>query len=165
MAELCRQRNEMVNASYALGQMSLDSFAQVQADKVRHNRQVGSLRDASDFEASAVALTRKLLGDEDAEKLQDALKEKAICTADHHGSLYCSQFLQSDLLFALIMEKLGKRNPYVRFWRQDRLSLKTQPIRVDSARMPPEKTSSFCRCFRQNTAFSLPPMRHLYHLK
>lgn len=113
MAELCRQRNEMVNASYALGQMSLDSFAQVQADKVRHNRQVGSLRDASDFEASAVALTRKLLGDEDAEKLQDALKEKAICTADHHGSLYCSQFLQSDLLFALIMEKLGKRNPYV----------------------------------------------------
>lgn len=113
MAELCRQRNEMVNASYALGQMSLDTFAQVQADKVSHNRKLGSLRDASDYEASAVALTRRLLSDEDAEKIQDALKEKVICTADHHGSLYCSQFLQSDLLFALIMEKLGKRNPCV----------------------------------------------------
>ena len=113
MAELCRQRNGMVMASYALGQISMDTFAQLQAQKVLHNRQTGSLKDAADFEDAAEAYARKLLGDAEAAKLREALKEKAICTADHHGSLYCSQFLQSDLLFALIMEKLGTRNPYV----------------------------------------------------
>ena len=113
MAMLCRQRNETVMASYAYGQMDLDTFAQIQAQKVRHNIQTGSLRDASDAEASAAALTRELLGEEDAARLCEALKMKAVCTADHHGSLYCSQFLQGDFLFALIMEKLGSRNPYV----------------------------------------------------
>ena len=53
MAELCRQRNDTVMASYAFGGMSLDFFAEVQAQKVKHNRQVGSLRDSKDFEEAA----------------------------------------------------------------------------------------------------------------
>ena len=113
LAELCRQRNETVMASYAFGHMSLDSYAEVQAQKVKHNRKIGSLRDLNDFEESAEALTRKLLGEEDAAAIRDVLKEKVISTADHHGSLYCSQFLQGNFLLALILEKLGRRNPYV----------------------------------------------------
>lgn len=113
MAQLCRERNETVMASYAFGQMDLDAFASLQAEKVRHNTRIGSLRDCADAEASAKALAGRLLGEEDAARLGEALKKKVICTADHHGSLYCSQFLQGDLLFALILEKLGSRNPYV----------------------------------------------------
>ena len=113
MAELCRQRNEMVMAGYALGQMSLDVFAEIQALKVKHNKAAGALRDSEDFEEAAAAYAKQLLGEAEAQKLKQALKEKVICTADHHGSLYCSQFLQSDLLFALIMEKLGERDLYV----------------------------------------------------
>ena len=113
MAELCRQRNDTVMASYAFGKMSLDFFAEVQAQKVKHNRQIGSLRDSNDFEEAAEALTCKLLGEEDAAGIRDVLKEKVIGTADHHGSLYCSQFLQGNILLALILEKLGNRNNYV----------------------------------------------------
>ena len=113
MAQLCGQRCETVMASYASGQMDLDTFAGMQARKVQHNRQVGSLRDPSDAEASAAALTRRLLGEKEAGGLLEALKQKAICTADHLGSLYCSQFMQGDFLFALIMEKLGGPVPCV----------------------------------------------------
>ena len=113
MAQLCRQRCETVMDSYASGQMDLDTFAGMQARKVQHNRQVGSLRDPSDAEASAAALTRRLLGEKEAGGLLEALKQKAICTADHLGSLYCSQFMQGDFLFALIMEKLGGPVPCV----------------------------------------------------
>ena len=113
MAELCRERNGTVMASYAFGPMNLDSFAEVQAQKVKHNRQIGSLRDPEDFIESAAALTCRLLGEEDAARIRDVLNENVICTADHHGSLYCSQFLQGDILFALILEKLGRQNPVV----------------------------------------------------
>ena len=113
MAELCRERNGTVMASYAFGPMNLDSFAEVQAQKVKHNRQIGSLRDPEDFIESAAALTCRLLGEEDAARIRDVLNENVICTADHHGSLYCSQFLQGDILFALILEKLGRQSPVV----------------------------------------------------
>ena len=113
MAWLCRQRSETVMASYAFGQMDLDAFVGLQAQKVRHNTKVGSLRNASDYETSVKALARKLLGEEVSSGLEETLKMKVICTADHLGSLYCSQFLQGDLLFALVLEKLGIRNPYV----------------------------------------------------
>ena len=63
MAELCRQRNDTVMASYAFGKMSLDFFAEVQAQKVKHNRQIGSLRDSNDFEEAAEAFIEELLSE------------------------------------------------------------------------------------------------------
>ena len=113
MASLCRQRCETVMAAYAYGDMNLDTFVTLQAQKVKNNMQNGSMRDSADFVDSAVSVAEKLLGKEEAAKLRESLKMKVICTADHHGSLYCSQFLQGDLLFALILEKLGERDLYV----------------------------------------------------
>ena len=113
MAQLCRQRNETVLASDSFGEMDLDSFAMLQAQKVKKNRKTGALRSGEDAEKSAVSIARQLLGEAAASRLEDALKKKVICSADHLGSLYCSQFFQGDLLFALILEKLGERNPAV----------------------------------------------------
>ena len=113
MAQLCRQRCETVMASYAFGQLDLDRFAEIQAKKVRHNTEAGCLRDPSDAVKAAVDLTEGILGKADGDRLREALKMKVICTADHHGSLYCSQFLQGNVLFALMMEKLGSRNMHV----------------------------------------------------
>ena len=113
MAQLCRRRNAVVKNCSDFGRMDLDAFAMEQALKVRHNRKVGSLRDMADYEASVKRLARELLGEADASNLGESLKEKVICSADHHGSLYCSQFFQGDLLFARILEKLGRWNPYV----------------------------------------------------
>ena len=113
MAQLCRQRNETVLASYAFGRMDLDAFSLLQARKVKYNLQIGSLRDSTDAEESAAALARKLLGEAEAFALREAMKKKVICSADHHGSLYCSQFFQGDILFALILEKLGCGNTCV----------------------------------------------------
>ncbi len=125
MAELCRQRCRTVAACYAFGQMDLYSFVRMQAQKVKRNRQAGCLRDPSDFEASAAEHFRKLLGDEAASELREALKEKVICTADHHGSLYCSQFFQGDILFALIMEELGSRDAVVPVLAAGQVELET----------------------------------------
>ena len=113
MAQLCRQRNETVLASYAFGRMDLDAFSLLQARKVKYNLQIGSLLDSTDAEESAAALARKLLGEAEAFALREAMKKKVICSADHHGSLYCSQFFQGDILFALILEKLGCGNTCV----------------------------------------------------
>ena len=113
MEELCRLRSETVQASYAFGNMDLDAFVRVQAQKVKHNRQIGCLRDSADFEESAVGLARKLLGEKASLGLREVLQQKVICTADHHGSLYCSQLMQGDLLFALMLEKLESRSPFV----------------------------------------------------
>ena len=113
MEELCRQRNETVQASYAFGRMDLDAFVSLQAEKVRHNRQIGFLRDPADYEASVLSLTRRLVGESAASDLREVLRQRVICTADHHGALYCSQIMQGDLLFALLLEKLMSRNPIV----------------------------------------------------
>ena len=113
MTWLCRARSETVRASYVFGEMELDVFISLQAQKVRHNAQLGALRAPSDYEASAASLTEELLGETAAAGLKDTLKKKVVCSADHHGSIYCSQFFQGDLLFALILEKLGCSNPVV----------------------------------------------------
>ena len=113
MAELCRLRNQTVMAAYSYGDMDLETFVGLEARKAVHNRQVGSLRDSADFEQSALSLAGRLLGETVIPGLKDSIKHQVICTADHHGSLYCSQFLQGDFLFALILEKLGSRNPVV----------------------------------------------------
>ncbi|WP_029320767.1 hypothetical protein [Butyrivibrio sp. AE3004] len=113
MAALCRQRNETVMASYAYGGVNLDTFVLLQAKKVIHNRQVRALIEADDYEESVLSLTKELLGDDAAKEMKTSLEKKVICSADHHGSLYCSQFLQGDMLFALLLEKLGEKNPAV----------------------------------------------------
>ena len=85
----------------------LDTFVLLQARKAERNRRIGALRDSADFELSAAALCRELLGETAATLLREVLKQKVICTADHHGSVCCSQFFQADLLFAMLLEKLG----------------------------------------------------------
>ncbi|WP_026508864.1 hypothetical protein [Butyrivibrio sp. MC2013] len=107
MAELCRQRNDTVRSSYVYGDMDLDNFAMLQARKVMHNRRLTPLRDSADLINAAADRAEFLLGRDIIPGLKKSLEEKVICTADHHGSLYCAQFLQGDFLFALVMEKLG----------------------------------------------------------
>lgn len=107
LADLCAGRNAMVRACRESGDMTLDAFLALQAEKVRRNRRIPPLLDPSDLILAASDLAGRRLGPAFAEGVREALGFGVLCTADHHGGIYCAQTFQGDLFYAALLRKLG----------------------------------------------------------
>ena len=107
LADLCAERNFTVRACRETGDMTLDAFLALQAEKVRRNRRIPPLCDPADLIAAASGLAGRRLGPAFAEGVREALGFGVLCTADHHGGIYCAQTFQGDLFYAALLRKLG----------------------------------------------------------
>lgn len=113
LADRCAARNAVVRACREMGGRNLDAFLSLQAEKVRHNRQIAPLRDPKDLILSACGLAGRRLGQAAADGVREALRFGVLCTADHHGGIYCAQTFQSDMFYAELLRKLGYTGRYV----------------------------------------------------
>ena len=113
MAALCASRNATVQKCFENASVTLDAFYDREAEKVRRNRAVKPLKDPEDFIRRAGSFAAERLGDKAGEDVMRAAGSGAICTADHHGSLFSSQTFQGDLLFAEVLRKLDAETRYV----------------------------------------------------
>lgn len=113
LAGRCAERNAVVRACREQGEQPLDAFLALQVEKVRHNRQIFPLRDPEDFVAAAVRMTESRLGQSAAGDVRDALGCGVLCTADHHGGIYCPQTFQGDILYAALLRKLGYTGKHI----------------------------------------------------
>ena len=107
MLEECCRRNETVRWCREQGAMMLDAFVRLQAAKVLENRKTAPLMDPGDFVDLAAHYTEERLGNDAAQGVSAALHLGAVLTADHLGSLFCSQSFQGDLLYAALLRELG----------------------------------------------------------
>lgn len=113
MALLCASRNACVMSCYKDGNKSLEQFLDLQASKVRANMEKTPLRSQQDFQESAASLAAARLGEQVGKEVLSALKAGSISTADHHGSIFCSQSFQGDILQGFLLRKLGVTGKYV----------------------------------------------------
>lgn len=112
-ADRCAGRNAVVRACRAQRELTLDSFLALQAEKVRHNRQISPLRDPEDMVFSASGLAGRRLGQDAADGVLSALQFGVLCTADHHGGIYCPQTFQGDIFYTALLRKLGYTGRYI----------------------------------------------------
>ena len=113
LSGICAQRNRMAEHCLSAGDQTLKAFIREQADKVKANRSVTAQNDPGDFYENVRQKTYSLLGEEAAADVRAALDTGVICTADHHGAVYCSQSFQGDLLFARLLREQGYKGRYV----------------------------------------------------
>ncbi|MER2150340.1 MAG: hypothetical protein ABS900_01880 [Candidatus Limivicinus sp.] len=161
-AEKCAERNAIVRACREAGDMTLDAFLALQAEKVRHNRQIPPLRDPGDLILSASELAGRRLGQAAADGVRDALGFGVLCTADHHGGIYCAQTFQGDLFYAALLETLGYTGRYVPILgaAQVELSNSTYARGICIATDPEEKQllPLFRRKLRNRMTSQAPPV-------
>ena len=162
LAEKCAERNATVRACQEMGDLTLDAFLALQADKVRHNRRIAPLRDPGDLILSASALAGRRLGQAAADGVRDALGFGVLCTADHHGGIYCPQTFQGDLLYGALLEKLGYTGRYIPVLgaAQVELSNATYARGICIAADPEEKQllPLFRRKLRNRMTSQVPPL-------
>lgn len=107
MADQCSLRNETVRTCREHGNITLDEFLMRQADKITRNKSISPMRDPEDFYLLMAKHAEKLLGKDIAAEVLEAVRTGTICTADHHGALYCPQTFQGDLLFGELLSRSG----------------------------------------------------------
>ena len=107
MAVHCSYRNKAVEKCRENGDITLMQYLDMQAEKVLSNNRLGALRSRDDFLARVKEITCERLGEKYASDIEKALEIGALSTADHHGSVYCSQSFQGDILYSVLMRKLG----------------------------------------------------------
>lgn len=105
-AKDCCRRNKTVRACFENGSMTLDEFLTVQAEKVKKNRRIPPLISPEDFYRESERFAEKKAGKRTAEYIGQAVRSGAVCTADHHGAVFCAQSFQGDMLFSGLLEKL-----------------------------------------------------------
>lgn len=113
MSLRCAERNETVEECRTLGNITLDEFLQLQADKVIKNSKLSPLVSPDDFYGSTAEYVEKRLGREAGREADEAVRCGVISTSDHHGSLFCAQTFQGDLLFGELLRKLGYTGRHV----------------------------------------------------
>ena len=113
LAGLCIQRNGTVRRSMNMGAVSLDAYVRMLAETVHRNNQISPLLPKEDFYEEAGRYAQSLLGEAAAGQIREALACGVICTADHHGAMYCSQSFQGDLLFSFLLKELAYGGTYV----------------------------------------------------
>ncbi len=113
MAALCRKRNTTVEKCFKAGDLTLDGFVERQADKCLHNRQIRSLEDPEDFYRRVRHFASEKAGGVPLDEIEQAVRTGVIATADHHGSIFCSQSFQGDILFHHLLKMLGYRGTVV----------------------------------------------------
>ena len=162
LAEKCAERNATVRACCEAGDMTLDDFLALQAEKVHHNRSIAPLHDPGDLVLSASALAGRRLGQAAADGVRDALGFGVLCTADHHGGIYCAQTFQGDLFYASLLETLGYAGRYIPILgaAQVELSNATYARGICIATDPEEKQllPLFRRKLRNRMTSQVPPV-------
>lgn len=113
LADLCAAENETLRRCSVIGDVTLDDYTSLQAEKVLHNNRIEPLRDPGDFIKETAEYVKARLGGDAAAEVAEALSHRTIDTADHHGSLFCAQTMQGDLLFGEILRKLGYNGRYI----------------------------------------------------
>ena len=107
LAEVCCDLNSRMLYCKKNGEMLLEDFIELQADKVRANKEVKALENPEDFFTRVEEFAGERMSSQDVEAIVKAVRYGAVCTADHHGGLFCSQTFQANLLFGEILKNLG----------------------------------------------------------
>lgn len=113
LTEKCSRLNSTVASCEAIGEISLDDFLDIQAEKVFQNKGLTPIKSPEDFYQRVYLLTEQRLGKAAAKEAYEAAACGAMCTADHHGALYNAQAFQGDILFSLLLKKLGLKGKYI----------------------------------------------------
>lgn len=113
MLDICALENRTVRRCLENGDITLDAFLDIQAGKVQANCGVKPLRSPDDVKNRAAWMTEALTGRDAAGEVADALTKNAVCTADHHGAIFCAQSFQGDILYSLLLRKLGYGGKHV----------------------------------------------------
>ena len=82
------------------GSLTLDEYIYRQRQKLAANNRLTPMQDGEDFISICAGYVSERLGAEYGSLVKDALRTKALHTADHLGGLYTPQSFQGDLLFA-----------------------------------------------------------------
>ena len=107
LAKICCEKNATLKACFSNGQITLNEFLDLQAEKIEQNNRITPLCNPEDFFSLAENFVAARLGNEYAKKVNSALRYGAACTADHHGGIYFAQSFQGDILFSFLLEKFG----------------------------------------------------------
>ncbi len=113
MAGECCSRNQTLRRYRSMGGKTLSDFIRQGEELVRRNREVEPLADPAELENLVHEQAARLVGESAAEGVVRAVRSGAVCTADHHGGLYFAQAFQGDILFSLLLERLGFGEPTV----------------------------------------------------
>ena len=113
LADICAAENETLRRYSSLGDITLEEFTFLQAEKVKKNNSIAPLRDPGDFIRSTTDYVKARLGSAAAADVAEAMSHRVIDTSDHHGSLFEALTLQSDLLFSEILRKLGYKGRHI----------------------------------------------------
>lgn len=109
---ICAERNETIRMRSDKA-LSLSDFLVVEKSRRDANIKCECQAADIDFIDISCSCVKKLLGDEAATGIKNALAAKAICTADHHGALYCAQSFQGDILFSRLLKIMGHSARYI----------------------------------------------------
>ncbi len=112
LTEKCSRLNPTVASCEAIGEITLDEFLEIQAEKVFQNKNITPIKNPEDYYRRVYCLTEERLGKEAAKGAYEAACNGAMCTADHHGALYNAQAFQGDILFSFLLKKLGVKGKH-----------------------------------------------------
>ncbi len=107
MAALCSLKNAVVGECHKNGSKTLEQFLDMQAEKVLANKNLSSIKSKDDFCDQVKNKISDRLGEAFTKDAYTALSQGVLSTADHHGSVYCSQSFQGDILYYFLLKKLG----------------------------------------------------------
>ena len=113
MSLFCAERNGTFSRWMKREGDTLDDLIREQAEKIRRNREIAPLLSPEDFFIRVREHVAERLGEADARRAEQAARLGAVCTADHHGGLYCAQTFQGNLLFGEILKELGNRDDII----------------------------------------------------
>ena len=162
LAEKCSERNAVVRACREEGEMTLDAFLSFQAEKVSRNQRIRPLCDPADFITVASHMAEKRIGSEAADEVRSALRLGVICTADHHGGIFCPQTFQGDLLYGFLLQKLGYTGRHIPIFGAAQVELSNatyaRGICLSSDRDEKQLLPLFRRKYRNMMTFCVPPV-------
>ena len=107
--EICYDHSPTLRVCRSWEAMTLDAFLELQAEKVAGNQRITPLLDPEDFYTQAEAVAAARLQPDIAAQAVRGIRTGVLCTADHHGGIFCAQTFQTDLLFGDLLRRLGYR--------------------------------------------------------
>lgn len=152
LADLCAERNFTVRACRETGDMTLDAFLALQAEKVRRNRRIPPLCDPADLIAAASGLAGRRLGPAFAEGFARRLASGSSVRPTITAASTVPRPFRAICFMPPCCESWAIPGGRFPSWALPRLNSAVPPSRGASVLPLTRKKYSFCRCSAGSTA-------------